>query len=180
MKKVALFATAFIFSFAVMAQTEKTQPAATKVPRSLTSKTKNEAPPVKEKEIKPTVETVQTTPGQTSPDDVIKMNVLKHDFGKIPQGKPVTYAFEIKNISKTAIVVENTTATCGCTVPEKIVEPIAPGASAKLKVQYNAASVGPFTKDVHIKLAGIDQPKTVTIVGEVLAPEPPKESKPNN
>src|SRR4029077_15008955 len=91
---------------------------------------------------------------QPSPDDVIKMNTLKHDFGKIPQGTPVVYAFEIKNISDKPVVVENTYASCGCTTPDKIVEPIAPGATVKLKVQYNAAGVGTFAKQVHTKLAG--------------------------
>ncbi|HYM92990.1 MAG TPA: DUF1573 domain-containing protein [Chitinophagaceae bacterium] len=125
MKKIALFATAFIFSIAAIAQTKA--------------------------------------------DSVIKVNTEKHDFGKIKQGVPVNYSFEIKNISNKPVVVENTWASCGCTTPEKITQPIAPGATAKLKVQYNAAAMAPFTKDVYIKLAGIEQPKTVQITGEVLA-----------
>ncbi|MGZ8549327.1 MAG: DUF1573 domain-containing protein, partial [Chitinophagaceae bacterium] len=66
------------------------------------------------------------------------------------------------------IVVDNASASCGCTVPEKPEKPIAPGGTGKLKVQYNAATLGPFKKDVFIKLAGIEQPKTVQIVGEVI------------
>lgn len=108
---------------------------------------------------------------QTKADEVIKMNEEKHDFGKLKQGVPVTYYFEIKNISNKPIVVENATATCGCTVPEKPEKPIMPGETAKLKVAYNAAAVAPFTKDIHIKLAGIDIPKTVHITGEVLTAE---------
>lgn len=108
---------------------------------------------------------------QQKADDVIKMNVEAHDFGKIKVGNPVTYSFEIKNISDKPIVVENSWASCGCTTPEKIVDPIMPGESAKLKVQYNAAAVAPFSKDVYIKLAGIEQPKTVKISGEVLTAE---------
>ena len=108
---------------------------------------------------------------QAKADDVIKLNVEKHDFGKLKQGVPVTYNFEIKNISDKPIVVENSWASCGCTTPEKIVEPIAPGATAKLKVQYNSAAVATFTKDVFIKLGGIEQPKTVQITGEVLSVE---------
>ena len=46
--------------------------------------------------------------------------------------------------------------------------PIAPGATAKLKVQYNAAAVGAFNKDVYIKLAGVETPKNIKISGEVL------------
>ncbi len=106
---------------------------------------------------------------QTKSDDIVKFNTEKHDFGKIKQGVPVTYYFEIKNTSDKPIVVENASASCGCTVPEKPEKPINPGGTGKVKVQYNAATVGPFKKDVIIKLAGIDQPKTVQIVGEVLA-----------
>ncbi len=108
---------------------------------------------------------------QSAVDSLIKMNTENYDFGKVKQNVPPVYAFEIKNITDKPVVVENTWASCGCTTPEKITEPIAPGAIAKLKVQYNAAAVGTFGKDVYIKLAGIDQPKTVHITGEVLAAE---------
>ena len=37
-----------------------------------------------------------------------------------------------------------------------------------MKVSYDALNIGGFTKTVTIKLAGIDQTKVVTIVGEVL------------
>ena len=105
---------------------------------------------------------------QTKIDEVIKFPAEKHDFGKIKQGVPVSYAFEFKNISDKPVVVENSWATCGCTIPEKIVDPILPGASKKLKVDYNAAAVGTFTKDVYIKIAGVEQPKIVQITGEVV------------
>lgn len=108
---------------------------------------------------------------QTKVDAVAKMNTEKYDFGKIKQGEPVNYSFEIKNISDKPLVVENSWASCGCTTPERITEPIQPGATAKLKVQYNAAAVAPFTKDVNIKFAGIDEVKTVKITGEVLSTE---------
>lgn len=108
---------------------------------------------------------------QPKADDVAKFNQEKHDFGKIVVGTPVTYAFEIKNISDKPLVVENSWASCGCTTPEKITEPIMPGATAKLKVQYNAAAASPFTKDVYIQFTGIAQPKTVQITGEVLTTE---------
>jgi hypothetical protein len=108
---------------------------------------------------------------QAKPDDIVKFNVEKHDFGKLKQGVPVTYYFEIKNISNKPVVVENSWASCGCTTPDKIVEAIQPGATAKLKVQYNSAAVAAFTKDVSVKFAGVEQPKTVQITGEVLTTE---------
>ena len=108
---------------------------------------------------------------QQKVEDVIKMNVETHDFGKVKQGIPVTYDFEIKNISDKPVVVENTWASCGCTTPDKITEPILPGKTVKLKVAYNAAAVAPINKDVFIKIAGIEGPKSVHITGEVLTPE---------
>ena len=105
---------------------------------------------------------------QAKVDDVIKITAEKHDFGKIVQGTPVNYSFEIKNISDKPVVIENSWASCGCTTPEKIVDPIMPGNTVQLKVQYNAANPAPFTKDVYIKLVNIEQPKTVQITGEVL------------
>ena len=105
---------------------------------------------------------------QPKADDFIKLNTEKYDFGKIKQGTPVTYSFEIKNTSDKPVIVENTWASCGCTTPEKIEKPIESGTTVKLKVQYNAAAIAPFTKDIYIKLAGVDQPKTVQITGEVM------------
>lgn len=110
-------------------------------------------------------------PTQTKPEDVVKVNAETHDFGKIRQGEPVTFVFELKNISDKPVVVESTSASCGCTTPEKPTEPILPGAVGKVKVVYNAANPAPFTKDVYIKLAGIDAQKIVHITGEVLTAE---------
>jgi hypothetical protein len=133
MKKIFLFASALVFSVAVMAQT------------------------------------------QLKADDVVKFTSEKHDFGKIKQGVPVTYFFEFKNISDKPVVVENASASCGCTIPEKPEKPIAPGATGKIKVQYNAAAMGVLNKDVYIKFAGIEQQKTVHITGEVVAGDPAKQ-----
>ena len=181
MKKLLLLATAFVFSLSMMAQLDsKTKPTndASKVTQKVVAK---EAPAKAPAEVPQAATAAVPAQNQPSPDDVIKVNTLKHDFGKIPQGKPVVYSFEIKNISDKPVVVENTYASCGCTTPDKIVEPIAPGATTKLKVQYNAAGVGTFSKQVHIKLAGITQEKIVDISGEVMAPDAPATpAKPNN
>jgi hypothetical protein len=161
MKKIVLFAAAIAITVGAMAQEAKKP--------TTTGANKVKPAPVK------TTQTVATTSAaQPSPDEFIKINTVKHDFGKIKQNVPVFYSFEIKNISNKPVVVENSYASCGCTTPEKIVEPIAPGATAQLKVQYNAANPGAFTKDVHIKLAGVAQEKIVHIVGEVVPAEAPK------
>ena len=105
---------------------------------------------------------------QQTTDQVIKLNSDKFDFGKIKQGVPVTTYFTITNISDKPVVIESATAGCGCTTPEYSKEPIPAGGTSKLKVGYNAANPGPFTKPVTIKLAGVSDTKQVNITGEVV------------
>lgn len=90
----------------------------------------------------------------------------EHDFGKIPQGKPVYYTFEIKNNGDGPLKLENVQTSCGCTTPEWSKEPIAPGATDKLKIGYNAASEGPFDKIVTITYNGTET-KQIRIKGIV-------------
>lgn len=108
---------------------------------------------------------------QTNTDAVMKVNTEKYDFGKIKQNDPVTTYFEITNTSNKPLVVERAWGSCGCTTPETPKEPIMPGQTYKLKVNYNAASMGHFEKDVNIKVAGVETPKVVKITGEVLTAE---------
>ena len=101
-------------------------------------------------------------------DDLVKMSAEKHDFGKIKKGVPVTTFFTITNTTDKPVIIENAWAGCGCTTPEYSKEPIPAGGTTKLKVGYNAAAMGHFEKAVNIKLAGANDPKVVTITGEVV------------
>lgn len=109
-----------------------------------------------------------TVMAQQKAEDVLKVNVEEYNFGKIRQNVPVSYSFELKNIGNKPLVIENTSAGCGCTTPGRIEKPIAPGATTKLKVDYNASALSNFDKEVFIKIAGIAQPKIVRIKGQVL------------
>jgi hypothetical protein len=100
-----------------------------------------------------------------------------HNFGKIPQGRPATYNFDIVNTGKESLRLDNVQASCGCTTPEWSKEPIAPGATATIKVGYNAHAEGPFTKLVTIFYNG-NQTKTITISGDVY--KTPATSAPEN
>ena len=87
------------------------------------------------------------------------------------QGTPVTYSFDIKNITDKPVVVENTYASCGCTTPEWSREAIAPGATAQIKVGYNAAAENYFEKFITITYSN-NQTKQLKIFGTVWkAPE---------
>ena len=102
---------------------------------------------------------------ETSP---VEFKALKHGFGKIEQGKPVTTEFSFVNTSAKPVIIETATAGCGCTKPEYPEAPILKGKTAVIKVTYNAANAGAFTKTVTVKFAGIAEPVVLTIDGEVL------------
>ena len=93
---------------------------------------------------------------------------IKHSFGKIEQGKPVTTTFTFTNNSDKPAVIENATAGCGCTKPEYPQTPILKGKTGTIKVTYNAANMGNFTKTVTVKFANVDEPVILTIEGEVV------------
>ena len=98
--------------------------------------------------------------------DFLILKESAHNFGKIPQGRPATYTFEITNTGKESLRLDNVQASCGCTTPEWSKEPIAPGANANIKVGYNAHAEGAFAKVVTIFYNG-NQTKTLTITGDV-------------
>lgn len=103
--------------------------------------------------------------------DVLKLKETEHDFGMIPQGKPVYYNFEIVNLGTTELKLDDVHASCGCTTPEWSRDPIAPGATAKIKVGYNAASLSSFEKYITITYNS-NQSKQLKIKGTVwMAPE---------
>lgn len=108
----------------------------------------------------------QTTVSQPA-KEAIEIKETSHDFGKIPQGRPVTYNFEVKNTGKKPLLIENVQAACGCTTPEWSQEPVAPGASTQIKVGFNAAAEGHFSKSITI-IYNNNQTKGLTITGDVF------------
>lgn len=106
------------------------------------------------------------------PEDVIKFAETKYNFGKIKQGVPVTHDFNFTNIGTGAVIIEKATASCGCTTPKWPLEPIAKGGSNKITAGFNAASAGPFTKEIYVQIKGIDQPFPIQITGEVVPADP--------
>lgn len=64
------------------------------------------------------ISTTSTVPVKTSEADVLQLKETEHDFGQIPQGKPVYYSFEIVNTGAEPLKLGDVHASCGCTTPE--------------------------------------------------------------
>lgn len=108
----------------------------------------------------------QSGPNAAPVADVLQLKENSFDFGKIPQGRPVTHTFSIVNTGSKPLLLENVQASCGCTTPEWSKEPIKPGATATIKVGYNAAAEGVFNKTISIHY-NVSQTKTLVISGNV-------------
>jgi hypothetical protein len=118
-----------------------------------------------------------TTPTPAVVTETLKFTETSHDFGKIPQGKPVTYVFMLENTGKDSLKLDNVQASCGCTTPEWSKSAIAPGAKSSIKVGYNAAAEGPFEKTITVYYNG-GQTKVLIIKGSVW--KTPDQSAPTN
>ena len=112
------------------------------------------------------VSQAQTTT-DTKPAETLQLKETAYNFGKIQQGRPVTHNFEIVNTGKEPLMLENVQASCGCTTPEWSKDAIQPGASSIIKVGYNAANDGAFTKSITIQYNS-NQTKVLTISGTVF------------
>lgn len=102
---------------------------------------------------------------QTGPVMVIEKTEV--DYGTIDQGsEPVRY-FKFKNTGTEPLVIKNARGSCRCTVPEWPKEPIMPGASERIKVNYDTNRVGVFTKSITLTTNEASDTRVLTIKGEV-------------
>jgi hypothetical protein len=120
---------------------------------------------------------VAATNSVPAPENLI-LKESEFNFGKIPQGKPVTHEFEVMNSGSTSLKIDNVQASCGCTTPQWDREnPIPAGGTSKITVGYNAASEGVFSKYITVTYDG-SKSKQITIKGEVY--KTPASSAPEN
>lgn len=109
---------------------------------------------------------------------LLSLKETEFNFGKIPQGIPVTHTFEVINKSDLPLKINNIHASCGCTTPEwEKDKTVAPGGKTQIIVGYNAAAEGPFNKFITVSYND-SQTKQITIKGEVW--KTPGSSAPEN
>jgi len=108
---------------------------------------------------------------QKKVDDIAKFTTEVINLGKIKQGVATKGIFTVTNISNQPLIIEQANPTCGCTISDYTKEPIAAGKSGIINATYNAATVGHFDKHLTVKFAGIDEMKSITLTGDVVAVE---------
>jgi len=69
---------------------------------------------------------------------VMTFDKTKHDFGDMIEGDVEETTFKFKNTGKTALIITNARATCGCTIPNYPSKPIQVGEEGEIKVKFNS------------------------------------------
>lgn len=65
---------------------------------------------------------------------------MEYDFGTINEGDVVEHTFTFTNTGEAPLVIQNASASCGCTVPKWPKEPVAVGGTGEIQVRYNSAN----------------------------------------
>ncbi len=93
---------------------------------------------------------------------------LEHNYGDIEKGGNGVCEFKFTNSSDTPAILSSVKASCGCTSPAWPREPIAPGATATIKVKYDTNRIGSFAKYIYVYSNKSASPIKLTIRGKVL------------
>ncbi|MBK8554889.1 MAG: DUF1573 domain-containing protein [Lewinellaceae bacterium] len=73
-----------------------------------------------------------------------------YDFGDMEQGVPQTVVFTWKNISQVPLTLETVRTTCGCTAAEWTQEPVQPGQTGTVSIEYDTYNSGAFRKKIRV------------------------------
>ncbi len=87
----------------------------------------------------------------------IQFEEVVHDFGTVPAVSENKHIFKFTNTGKEPLIIKDAKASCGCTIPKKPEEPIAPGAEGELEVVFKPKP----------NQAGSTVNKTVTITANI-------------
>jgi hypothetical protein len=71
---------------------------------------------------------------------LFRFETTEFDFGTIKEGTVVNHTFEFTNIGEAPLIIQDATATCGCTVPSFSRQPIPVGGKGRIEVSFDSRS----------------------------------------
>lgn len=72
------------------------------------------------------------------------------DYGDISKGSEGTRSFIFENTGTAPLLIKGVRSSCGCTIPKKPEDPIAPGEKGEIIVRYDTNRVGVFRKTITV------------------------------
>lgn len=91
-----------------------------------------------------------------------------YDFGDIKQGEKVKHQFKFTNTGDHDLIIVKGYGSCGCTVPEYPKEPIKPGESGFINVQFNSKGKKDHQKKKIVLEANTKTPNFLFITANVI------------
>jgi hypothetical protein len=109
------------------------------------------------------------TPGVPSgPATTIRYDKDKHEFGTVEEGDVVKHIFKFTNTGKEPLIISNAKGSCGCTVPTWPHEPVPPGGTGEIKVEFNTkGKPGNQSKRVTVTANTVPTDTYLEVAGEV-------------
>lgn len=108
------------------------------------------------------------------PSTTIQYESEKFNFGVVDEGEIVKHVYKFKNTGSEPLVISNAKGSCGCTVPTWPKEPVPPGGTGELKVEFNSkGKPGPQSKRVTVTANTTPTETYLEIAGEVRGKEQP-------
>ena len=98
------------------------------------------------------------------------------DYGQIAHKSSGARKFVFTNNGSDPLIIKNAKGSCGCTVPTWPREPIAPGTTSEIGVNYDTKRTGPFTKTITLTTNASKSPVILTIKGNVSPPPKPAQT----
>src|SRR5690606_19258403 len=97
-----------------------------------------------------------------------------HDYYEFPEGTQegeiVPHSFKFTNTGNKELIIMDVKASCGCTVPSYSKDPIAPGKSGEINIEFNSqGKVGPNQKTITVVSNAIPNKKELTFSINVQA-----------
>lgn len=123
----------------------------------------------------PTGDKANPGPSNTPPEVTTDANATSiqwidpvvKEMGTLKKDKSVEITYRFKNVGDKPLIIENVTAQCGCTIPEKPQQPFAPGEEGVIKATFNGVGHGMISKQVYVTANTNPKNHTLTFNGEI-------------
>ncbi len=108
----------------------------------------------------------------TGPTTTMTFEETTFDFGTVQDGEMVSHTYKFTNTGNEPLILSDAKGSCGCTVPKWPREPIAPGASANITVEFNSKNkAGKRNQKVTITSNTNPPQSFIYLTGDVQKPE---------
>ena len=137
--------------------------------KSMVNLFKSEQEKKKEEDIK-TTRKEREDKMKTMEKTVLRVTDSTHSFGEVVDGDKVNHTYVVENVGDKPLFIANVQTSCGCTVPKFSEEPILPGQTGTVVLEFNSAGKrGNVNKKALIVANATNAPYPISFTAEVQA-----------